>query len=52
MGNEDKSISTKMKNLVHISFILPMCRFAESFNLSVATAITLSYMNSSWSISK
>ena len=41
-----------MKSLADVSFILPMYGFAESFNLSVATTITLSYMNSSKDTSK
>merc|ERR1712157_40047 len=45
MGNEEKGISDTMKKLADKSFILPMKGFAESFNLSVATAITLAHMN-------
>ena len=45
MGNEERGISDKMKELADETFYLPMCGFAESFNLSVATAITLAYMS-------
>ncbi len=45
MGNEERGISEKMKELANETFYLPMCGFAESFNLSVATAITLAYMS-------
>jgi tRNA C32,U32 (ribose-2'-O)-methylase TrmJ len=45
MGNEDRGISDKMRELADETFYLPMCGFAESFNLSVATAITLAYMS-------
>ena len=45
MGNEDRGISDEMRELVDETFYLPMCGFAESFNLSVATAITLAYMS-------
>ncbi|KAL3816688.1 hypothetical protein ACHAXA_009127 [Cyclostephanos tholiformis] len=44
MGNEERGISEKMRALADETFYLPMCGFAESFNLSVATAITLAYM--------
>lgn len=45
MGNEDRGISPEMRELADETFYLPMCGFAESFNLSVATAITLAYMS-------
>lgn len=45
MGNEDRGISAKMRELADETFYLPMCGFAESFNLSVATAITLAHMS-------
>jgi tRNA C32,U32 (ribose-2'-O)-methylase TrmJ len=45
MGNEDRGISNKMRELADETFYLPMCGFAESFNLSVATAIALAYMS-------
>ena len=43
MGNEERGISDKMRELADETFYLPMCGFAESFNLSVATAITLAH---------
>ena len=45
MGNEEQGISDAMRELADETFYLPMCGFAESFNLSVATAITLAYMS-------
>lgn len=45
MGNEERGISEEMRALADETFYLPMCGFAESFNLSVATAITLAYMS-------
>ena len=45
MGNEDRGISDEMRELADETFYLPMSGFAESFNLSVATAITLAYMS-------
>ncbi|KAL7540128.1 hypothetical protein ACHAWF_006600 [Thalassiosira exigua] len=45
MGNEDRGISQEMRELADETFYLPMSGFAESFNLSVATAITLAYMS-------
>eukprot|EP00956_Cyclotella_meneghiniana_P042107 scaffold248356_cov60-Cyclotella_meneghiniana.AAC.2 len=45
MGNEDRGISDEMRELADETFYLPMCGFAESFNLSVATAITLAHMS-------
>jgi len=45
MGNEDRGISDEMRELADATFYLPMCGFAESFNLSVATAVTLAYMS-------
>ena len=44
MGNEERGISDEMRALADETFYLPMSGFAESFNLSVATAITLAYM--------
>lgn len=46
MGNEDQGISDEMRELADETFTLPMCGFAESFNLSVATSITLAHMSS------
>jgi hypothetical protein len=45
MGNEERGISDEMRSLADETFYLPMCGFAESFNLSVATAIALAYMS-------
>lgn len=45
MGNEERGISNEMRELADGTFYLPMCGFAESFNLSVATAITLAHMS-------
>lgn len=45
MGNEDRGISEEMRELADETFYLPMCGFAESFNLSVATSITLAHMS-------
>lgn len=45
MGNENIGISDEMRELVDETFTLPMCGFAESFNLSVATAITLAHLS-------
>jgi len=45
MGNEDRGISDEMRAAADRTFYLPMVGFAESFNLSVATAITLAYMS-------
>ena len=45
MGNENDGISEEMRGLVDATFTLPMCGFAESFNLSVATAITLAHLS-------
>jgi tRNA (guanosine-2'-O-)-methyltransferase len=41
MGNEQRGISNVMRQLADHLFYLPMVGFAESFNVSVATAITL-----------
>lgn len=45
MGNEDAGISDEMRALADVTFTLPMVGFAESFNLSVATAITLAHLS-------
>lgn len=45
MGNEDTGISQEMRDAAYATFTLPMCGFAESFNLSVATAITLAHLS-------
>jgi len=45
MGNEVTGITEEMRSLADKTFTLPMCGFAESFNLSVATSITLAHMS-------
>jgi SpoU rRNA Methylase family len=45
MGNEDSGISDMMRQYVDVLFTLPMVGFAESFNLSVATAIVLAHLS-------
>jgi len=45
MGNEETGISPEMRQLADQTFYLPMMGFAESFNLSSATAITLAYLS-------
>lgn len=45
MGNEESGITEEMRSLADKTFTLPMCGFAESFNLSVATSITLAHMS-------
>lgn len=45
MGNEQRGISDAVKDMADESFYLPMCGMAESFNLSVATAITCAHMS-------
>jgi tRNA G18 (ribose-2'-O)-methylase SpoU len=45
MGNEEDGISDEMRAAADEQFILPMVGFAESFNLSVATAITLAHLS-------
>jgi len=52
MGNEDRGISDEMRNLADETFYLPMVGFAESFNLSVATSITLAHLSAKTSNSK
>lgn len=47
MGNENRGISQEMRELADETFTLPMVGFAESFNLSVATAITLAHLSAS-----
>mmetsp|Transcript_6522 Transcript_6522/g.12722 ORF Transcript_6522/g.12722 Transcript_6522/m.12722 type:complete len:172 (-) Transcript_6522:103-618(-) len=47
MGNEEYGISDEMRELADETFTLPMSGFAESFNLSVATSITLAHMSAS-----
>jgi len=45
MGNEEDGISEELRLHADETFTLPMVGFAESFNLSVATAITLAYIS-------
>eukprot|EP00521_Asterionellopsis_glacialis_P017617 CAMPEP_0195297292 /NCGR_PEP_ID=MMETSP0707-20130614/21232_1 /TAXON_ID=33640 /ORGANISM="Asterionellopsis glacialis, Strain CCMP134" /LENGTH=397 /DNA_ID=CAMNT_0040359071 /DNA_START=42 /DNA_END=1232 /DNA_ORIENTATION=+ len=45
MGNEGNGITEQMRSMADETFTLPMCGFAESFNLSVATAITLAHLS-------
>lgn len=44
MGNEHKGLSTKMEEQVDLNFKIPMQGFSQSFNISVAAAISLSYI--------
>lgn len=43
-GNERKGISDKMRALSDGAFFIPMKGFAESFNVSVAAAISIQYL--------
>jgi tRNA (guanosine-2'-O-)-methyltransferase len=45
MGNEERGITTEMQQVADELFTLPMVGFAESFNLSVATAITCAHLS-------
>lgn len=45
MGNEQYGISDEVKSMADESFYLPMVGMAESFNLSVATAITCAHLS-------
>lgn len=45
MGNEARGISESMREAADELFTLPMDGFAESFNLSVATAITCAHLS-------
>jgi tRNA (guanosine-2'-O-)-methyltransferase len=47
MGNEERGISQAVKDIADESFYLPMVGFAESFNLSAATAITCAHLSAS-----
>ena len=51
MGNEETGISEEARRLSDARYYLPMRGFAESFNLSVATAITLAYLQASGKLS-
>jgi tRNA G18 (ribose-2'-O)-methylase SpoU len=52
MGNEERGISNEMRELADVTFSLPMVGFAESFNLSVATAITLAHLSAASAANK
>ncbi|GAX11272.1 tRNA (guanosine-2'-O-)-methyltransferase [Fistulifera solaris] len=45
MGNEERGITTEMRHAADELFTLPMVGFAESFNLSVATAIACAHLS-------
>ena len=45
MGNEETGISDEMRAAADGTFFLPMAGFAESFNLSVATAICAAHLS-------
>ncbi|KAL3918966.1 MAG: hypothetical protein SGILL_003991 [Bacillariaceae sp.] len=47
MGNEESGISKAVRAMADESFYLPMVGFAESFNLSAATAITCAHLSAS-----
>jgi tRNA G18 (ribose-2'-O)-methylase SpoU len=47
MGNEERGISQVVKEMTDDSFYIPMAGFAESFNLSAATAITCAHLSAS-----
>jgi len=47
MGNEENGISQSVRDMADESFYLPMVGFAESFNLSAATAITCAHLSAS-----
>lgn len=46
MGNEERGITQEMRDLCDGTYQIPMMGFAESFNLSVSTAVTLAYLSS------
>eukprot|EP01038_Epipyxis_sp_PR26KG_P009074 gene9074-12238_t len=46
MGNEERGISNEVKKQMDGSFYIPMKGFAESLNLSVASAVICTVMNS------
>ena len=46
MGNEERGITEEMRALCDGTFQIPMSGFAESFNLSVGTAVTLAFLSS------
>ena len=41
MGNEHEGLSDEMQNLADITYCVPMLGFSQSFNISVATALSL-----------
>ena len=47
MGNEESGVSEEMTRLADVLFHIPMKGFAESYNLSVATALTCAYLSAS-----
>ena len=40
-GNEESGVSEEAAKLAHGSFLIPMCGFTQSLNLSVSVAVTL-----------
>lgn len=44
MGNEHEGLSSAMEDVVDLNFKIPMQGFSQSFNISVAAAISLSYI--------
>lgn len=44
MGNEHKGLSKEMEEAVDLNFKIPIQGFSQSFNISVAAAISLSYI--------
>lgn len=44
MGNEHEGLSAEMEEAVDLNFKIPMQGFSQSFNISVAAAISLSYI--------
>lgn len=46
MGNEERGITEEMRSLCDGTFQIPMMGFAESFNLSGSTAVTLAFVSS------
>lgn len=46
MGNEERGITDEMRAACDGTYFIPMQGFAESFNLSVGTAVTLAFLSS------
>jgi tRNA (guanosine-2'-O-)-methyltransferase len=46
MGNEERGITDEMRVACDGTYYVPMKGFAESFNLSVGTAVTLAFLDS------